>query len=149
MQDFVKICNFSKNFCKFLSFSEFNLHYRNILSLADGLHDRISETKNGFEFFFSAKCGKFEFCIFRFVYLITNKARKIEVAESNLIMENMPSSLSLSLSLAVVWGFFPSLSRSRYLFRTLSLSLSLLFCHLLLSPHAPSIKLKLASLNRG
>ena len=43
-------------------------------------------------------------------------ARKLEVAEPNLIMENIPSSLplnlSLSLSLSVSWHHFPSLSHS-------------------------------------
>ena len=36
-------------------------------------------------------------------------------------MENIPSSLSLSVG----WGFFPSLSRSRFISHTISLSLSL------------------------
>ena len=43
-------------------------------------------------------------------------ARKTEVAESNLILEKIPSSLSLSAS----WGFFTSLSRSRFISYTLS-----------------------------
>ena len=66
---------------------------------------------------------------FFFLYeLITNNARKLEVAESNL-MEIIPSSLSL-----LDGSFFYSLSRSRLsrahsvsLFLSLSLSLSLSF----------------------
>ena len=55
--------------------------------------------------FFTAKCGNFsfEFCTFRFFLydLVTNKARKLEFVESNLIMEKILSSLSLSLSLSL------------------------------------------------
>ena len=51
--------------------------------------------------FFTAKCGNFslEFCTkFFFLYdFVTNKFRKLEVVESNLIMEKIPSSLSLFL----------------------------------------------------
>ena len=60
--------------------------------------------------FFTVKYGgnfSFEFCTFSFLFdLITNKARKLEVEESNLIMENIPRSLSLSLCVCVYWlGF--------------------------------------------
>ena len=73
---------------------------QSFLSLADGLYDRNRETI--FLKIFTAKCGNFhfEFCAFSFFLhdLITNKARKLKVAESNLIMKTIPSSLSLSLS---------------------------------------------------
>ena len=55
--------------------------------------------------FFTAKCGNFslEFCTLSFFLydLVTNKFRKLEVVESNLIMEKIPSSLFLSLSLSL------------------------------------------------
>ena len=128
----------------------------------------------------------FQIAFFSFLIdLITNKARKLEVAESNLIMENFPSSffvcvcvcvcvcvliaVSLLLFRVLVFALSYSISLSLSLsLLSLSLSLSLsffpwLFCwcrtssccyvvwfhHLLPLPHAPSIKLKLASLNRG
>ena len=51
--------------------------------------------------FFTAKRGNFslEFCILSFFLydLVTNKFRKLEVVESNLIMEKIHSSLSLSV----------------------------------------------------
>ena len=63
---------------------------RNFLSFGDGLHDRSFEKKNVFELFFAAK-SKFLVFIFAFFsfYMIffINKARKLEVAESNPIME--------------------------------------------------------------
>ena len=45
-------------------------------------------------------------------------ARKLEVAELNLILEKIPSSLSLPISAS--WGFFTSLSPSRLISYTLS-----------------------------
>ena len=55
--------------------------------------------------FFTVKSGSFslKFCIFRFFLydLFTKKARKLEVAESNPILDNIPSSLSVSLSLSL------------------------------------------------
>ena len=54
--------------------------------------------------FFTAKCEKFiNFALFRFsqFVLIINKARKLEFAESNLIMQNVFFSLSVSLSLSL------------------------------------------------
>ena len=45
-------------------------------------------------------------------------ARKLEVAELNLILEKIPSSLSLPISAS--WGFFTSLSPSRFISYTLS-----------------------------
>ena len=73
----------------------------------------------------TAKCENFWSFHFQFLYdLIINKARKLEVAESNLIMVNISSSLAPSVS----WGFFPSLSRSHFfLSHTTSPSLSLSF----------------------
>ena len=76
--------------------------------------------------FFTAKCGNFslEFCTFSFFLydLVTNKFRKLKVVESNLIMEKIPSSFSLSLcSLA-----FLSFSFSLTFNLSLSLSLSLI-----------------------
>ena len=50
---------------------------------------------------FSLKCGNFsfEFCIFSFLFgLITNKARKLEVEESNLIMEIIGDIVTFSIS---------------------------------------------------
>ena len=55
--------------------------------------------------FFTSKCAvsSFIFCSSSFFlfYLITNNPRKLEVVESNLIMENFSSSLSLSVCLCV------------------------------------------------
>ena len=114
--------------------------------------------------FFTAKCGNFyfEFCtLFFFLYdLITNKARKLEVAESNLIMQNIPT---LSPFLLFGFSFFlvHVLSLAHYLSLSLALSLTLLLMtrfsccyvaschHLIPSPHAPTIKLNLVSLNYG
>ena len=51
--------------------------------------------------FFSANCGNFsfEFCTFSFFLfdLVTNKVRKLENVESNLIIEKVLSSLPLSV----------------------------------------------------
>ena len=69
-------------------------------SLGDSLLDRIFETKNGFDFFVE------------FLYdLFINKVRKLELAVSNPIIEDIPVCFSLSLG----WGYFPSLSRSRFI----------------------------------
>ena len=62
----------------------------------------------------------FALSVFVLYDLISNKARKLEVAEPNIIMENIPSSLS-----SVGWSLFPSLFRSRFISHSLSLSLSL------------------------
>ena len=69
--------------------------------------------------FFIAKCGNlFWLCTFSFFYdLITNNARKLEVAESNLIMENILSSLSLSLCVCVWVGGWVLVGVSFLLFR--------------------------------
>ena len=70
--------------------------------------------------FSTAKSTNFSFIfLYQILYeLKNNMARKPEVAESNLILEKIPSSLSLSLS--VSWGFFISLSPSRFISYTLS-----------------------------
>ena len=67
---------------------------RNFLSLGDGLPDRTFETKNGFELNAKLKTFFFNFAFFSFLYgLFTNRDRKLEVAGSNPIMENVPISL--------------------------------------------------------
>ena len=55
--------------------------------------------------------------------LITNKARKLKVAESNSIVDNIPSSLSLCRLGLLSFSF----SFMFYLSQTMSLSLSILF----------------------
>ena len=67
--------------------------------------------------FSNAKCGNvsFEFCAFSFFYDL--------VLESNLIMEKIPSALSISLCVGL--RFFISLSCSRLISLSLSLSVSL------------------------
>ena len=60
------------------------------------------------QIFFTEKCENFcfEVCTFSFLYdLITKKPRKLETAESNISMENFPSSLSLSVLVGV--SFLP------------------------------------------
>ena len=71
---------------------------RNFSSLGDGLLDRTFETKNGFEFFFTAKLKTFFiFAFFSFLYvLFTDKATKLEAVEPNPIMENISLPLFLS-----------------------------------------------------
>ena len=72
---------------------------------------------------------------------------------SNLTMENTISALSPSLSLSVGWGFFQSLSCSRFIFLTLTLSVSfrnssvdaglqLLLCGMILSITLMNAELK-------
>ena len=56
--------------------------------------------------FFTEKSGKSYILHFPLIYdLITNKARKVEVAQSNLMMKGIPHCISLSVG----WGFCPSL----------------------------------------
>ena len=88
---------------------------RNFLGLEEGLHDRTPERKNVLNICFTSKSAKFSFCTFQFFLndLFTNKARKLEVAKSNLIIENISSSLSV--------GICPSLSRSLFLSHALVL----------------------------
>ena len=92
----------------------------NFLNLGDGLTDRISETKIFLDFF-TAKLETFafNFALFSFFLydLFTNKARKLDVPESNPIMENGLLFLTLSLGIAFLLLFMVSLS--------LALSLSL------------------------
>ena len=79
---------------------------------------------------------KYFVLIFHFQFFLfglnTNKARKLEVAESNLIMEKIPNSLfiSLSRSLRVLVGISVLLFRVHVLSLALSLPLFLLnsFC---------------------
>ena len=84
-----------------------------------GYLTELSGKKIVFEHFFTAKLKTFVFLAFLiFLYdLFTNKARKLEVAEWNPIMEKIP----ISLVLSVGWDFFPSFSGARFI----SLSLSL------------------------
>ena len=80
-------------------------------SLAEGLHDRTPEAKMVLKFFLNAKSENLKtvnFCSFH-CYLITNKIRELESAESNRIMENVSSSFSVDF-----WFTF-------YLCQTLSL----------------------------
>ena len=81
-------------------------------------NDRNPETKLFIEQFLPGKVWKlfFELCTFIFLCLFTNKARKLECAESNPINENIP----ISISLSVGQGFF-----LLFLVHVLSLSLSL------------------------
>ena len=115
---------------------------------------RFPKTERGSEHVFICKIRKLFFFILHLsvfiqFYLITNKARKMNVVESNPFVEIDPSSLSVSLSLSVGWGFYLSLSSSRFISLALSLFLSftlssmphfsccyLAWCHLL-----PSLKL--------
>ena len=60
-------------------------------------------------------------CRVCFIY----QARKLEVAESNTIMEN----ISIAPALSVGWGFLPSLSRSRFISLSHSISPFLLMSH--------------------
>ena len=80
--------------------------------------------------FFTAKLETvvFNFAFFSFFYAsLTNKARKLEVAESNPLMEKFPISLSLCrlFFLSYFLLTFLSLSLSLSLSLYLSLSLSL------------------------
>ena len=109
-------------YCPFLSLT-INTRQRSFLSLADELHDKNQETKKcSLNILFTAKCGKFsfEFCTFIFFLhdLVTNKARKLKVVESNLIMKKN-SYLSLSELVGVSFPLF----LAHVLPRFLSLSL--------------------------
>ena len=74
-------------------------------------------------FWQSASYVFFLISFFQFFYdLITNKARKLEFAESNLIMENIPSSLPPP-SLSLCWLGCLSFSFTFFNSHTLSLSL--------------------------
>ena len=130
LKDFVKICKFFQ----YLSFSLTTVTGQQIFSsLADGFLDRTFETKNGFEFFY-CEVEKFSLIlrfsvIFYMIYLLT-RLKKLEVAVSIPIMEDIPVSFSLfrlgSLSFSFSFTFYLSLSLS--LPHTLSLSLSLCLC---------------------
>ena len=113
-----------------MSFSVFNDHYWPTRPCpGDGLLDRSYETKDGFEFFYCNLENLFIFAFFSsFLYdLFTNKTRKLEVAESNPIMENILISFSLCRLgfLSYSFSFTSHLSLSRSLACSLSLSLSL------------------------
>ena len=122
------------NMFDFLSLSEFNNHYwptKLFKSWRWGHMTELQRQKMFLNIFFTAKCGNFsfEFCPFIFLYdLFTNKSRKLEVAESNLIMESFPGSFSLCRL-----GFLASPSRSRFI--SLSHSLSRYLSLSLMMPH--------------
>ena len=111
-------------FCPFLSLTIIT-GQRSFLSLSDGLHDNYPASKTVFEPFLlrNVETFSFEFCTFSFFLydLVTNKSRKLEVVESNLIVEKFPSSPSLSLC----WRAFLSFSFSLTFNLAFSLSLSL------------------------
>ena len=145
-------------FCPFLSLMIITSQ-RSFSSLADGLHDKNTETKNVLEPFLYFEMWKLFFGILYFQlflkWLVTNKFRKLEVVESNL-MEKFFSSLSLSLC----WLPFLSFSFSLTFNLSLSLSPSLLkyfvdaalqwlLYGVMSSSITPSTKLNLSSLNIG
>ena len=116
----INILNISKILLKFViyskflnvSFSEFNDHYWPTIVLEISYLAELLRQKMVLEYFFTAKSGnlsfKFKFCSYQFFFLfdlITNKVN-LKVAESNTIVENIPSSLSLSLSLDVSFLLF-------------------------------------------
>ena len=75
----------------FLSWTKI-IGQRDVLILRHGLLDRYFETTNGFETFLLIFIFQF------FLYdLLTKNARKLELTESNPIMENVPIFLSLSV----------------------------------------------------
>ena len=88
-------------FRRFLFFCEFNDHYwpTKHLCLADGLHDITQDKKWFWTFFFHCEIWKLFFQNTHFSFLlydlVSDKAGKLEVAESNLIMENVPFDFSL------------------------------------------------------
>ena len=158
------VMNFSKfavvfkifeHFCLFLSLTIIT-GQQSFLSLADGLHDKNPDSKIVWVHFLHCDMWKLFFWILRFQFflydLVTKKARKFEVVVSNLIMEKIPSSLSLSLSVCWLAFLIAPLSPSRFIRLSLSLSLTLLLmpdfigCYvawdhcLLPYSHAPSIK---------
>ena len=79
----------------------------------------LTEVKkqNYLKSFFTAKCGNFfEFCTFNFSHdLVNNKARKLEVAVSNLVMKNIPSSLSVLVVFSFLLFLVHFLSLAHYL----------------------------------
>ena len=93
MKFFLKFCNI---FCPLL-ISTTIIGQQNFSSLGDGLLDGTFKTKNGYEF--TAKLKTFflilPFSVFSDLFI--NKARKLEVAVSNPIMEDIPVSRSLSV----------------------------------------------------
>ena len=100
-----------------------NTGQRNFLRLGDGLFDRTSGTKNRFWAFYAAKSKHLlSFDFFSFF----NNGRNLEIAESNTIMKNICSSLSVpSFFFSFTFYFSVTLSLSVSLCRSLSLSLSL------------------------
>ena len=97
---FAIVLKIFENFCLFLSLTIIT-GQRSFSSLADGLREKIQRQKIFLKMFFTVKCGNFslEFCTLSFFLydLVTNKFRKLEVVESNLIIEKIPSSLALSV----------------------------------------------------
>ena len=81
---FLNLLLFPKFLNTFLPFSEFNNHYwpTKFWSLGNGILDKTFETKKGFGLF-SAKLPFFILpsSVFFLYDLVTNKARKLEVAE--------------------------------------------------------------------
>ena len=117
-----------ENFCRFLSLTIIT-GQRSFLSLADGLHQKYPETKIVFEHFIYCKFWKIFSWILHFQFfflydLFTNKSRKLKVVDSNLIMEQVLSSLSFSLCLLAFLYFSFSLTFNLALSLSLSLSLS-------------------------
>ena len=114
-----------------MSFSEFNDHYWRLKVYrscgwvtSQELHHR--DENLFWIFFFTEKSGKSYILHFPLIYdLITNKARKVEVAQSNLMMKGIPHCISLSLSLSVVVSVLLFYSFTFSLSHTISLSLSL------------------------
>ena len=116
-------------YCPFLSLTTIT-GQQNLLSFGDRFSDRIFGTKNGFELFW-LRSWKPSFG-FAFLYdLFTNKARKIEVAGPNPIMEN---NFSLSVSVGNCLSFFSFtfyLSLSLLLALFVDAALQLLLCGVL------------------
>ena len=131
-----KLCLNLRMFLKFLNIFVLFCVQRSLLAnetflvLAKRLHERNAETKKGFKRSFTAKCKNFPFEFWTFIlflyYLIINKARKLEVAESNIIMEKIPLSLSVGDSFFLFLVHVLSLALSLSLSLPLSLSLSFL-----------------------
>ena len=81
-------------FCPFLCLTT-STAQRNCSSLGVGLLERTFETKMVLNFFTAKlKLLILPLSVFFLFDLITNKARKLEVAESHHVMENFPISLS-------------------------------------------------------
>ena len=114
---FLKICNRSQNFY-FLFFSEFKDHYWATKLFKSGLLDRNFETKMVLNFFIAKLTTFFfNFAFFSFFLfdLFTNKARKLEFAEANPSMVNIP--------ICQFWFFLLFLGHILSLCFSLSLSL--------------------------